>query len=235
MILEPELRDQETDTVDDEIAAVVDALEERALVVINDDDRTWRVTDIVDRDLSKKDDKRLQRRAVRLEASGDDPDTAALVCDQYPSRYEAGLHPLSSRNFVEEGRVYAVTSIDRLDLEPEWIVHRKEGTPDSYHLPDPQAAARGDALPACDAHKAARDEPEYRFAARSLVDVHQDICRDCARRFQPRDLPRLTCPSCGCTVGNGVVYGPRVDVLDTFTFNCPRCPFDDTIQLDESC
>ena len=231
MILEPELRDQETDTVTDEIATVVEGLEERDLVAINDDDRTWRVTDIVERDLSGKDDDRLQRRAIRLKTSGGDSDTAALVCDKYPTRCEIGLHPLSSRNFVEEGRVYAGTSIDCLNLDPEWIVHRKEGTPASYHLPDPQAAAHGDALPACDAHAAARDDPEYRFVARTLVDAHQDICRDCARRFQPRDLPRLTCPDCGCTIGNGVLYGPCVSAVKTLSYDCPNCTFEGTISV----
>lgn len=226
MILEPELRDQETGRIDEQIATVVDALEERDLVVINGDDRTWQVTDVVKRDLTEKDDDRLRGRAVRLEAGGRCSDTAALVCDQYRDHVEAGLHPLSSRNFVEEGRVYAVTSIDRLNLEPEWIVHRTEGTPAAYHLPDPQAAAVGDAEPACDARTATAGDPSYRFAERSLVEPHQDMCRDCARRFQPRDLSRLTCPNCGCTVGNGVLYGPCVDAVDAVAYDCPRCTFE---------
>ena len=122
----------------------IQAIDTGDVLVVNDDTRTWDVTDVVDRDIKDPTDDRESKRVLRLNTRSA---VFGLELVRYPDRYEASLHALDSPDWTEDGRVFDVDDVEVLTQRVPWVVV-SGGPADKYHFPDPQAAAYGEAAPA---------------------------------------------------------------------------------------
>jgi len=229
--------EREAHTVDGETAGVVRSIDDDDVVVVNDDGRTWLVTDAVERQLDGDETARERKWAIRLQSRrGDDASTAtaALVLVGFADHYEAALHILDGKDRVEDGQVYAVESVEVLEPDPSWVVVQRAGHSSVFHLPAPEPASRGAALPACGGQPGPVDPSEYRLVGRRLVPG-LTVCRDCARRHRPRGFETVTCPGCGRNLATGVIYGPRVTGITGLTVACPAadCSYNGTVDVPE--
>jgi len=230
--------DGDTATVPLGVVNTIEALEEEDLVVVNDDTRTWEVTDIVDREFGSDDD-RVSKRAVRMRnptGHGEEPNVFALILEEYPNGYEAGFHVLSSTNWYEEDRIYRVESVTVLETLIPWVVVRLGAATDTYHFPDPWFAARGEAAPACGGQPGEDvAEVDHRLVRVNVVYPAKRACMDCARRHRPREVPKLNCPECGHGIGLGLLHGKSVTAVEGVAIECPGrdCDFEGVVDLAE--
>jgi hypothetical protein len=136
------LEDDDTAPIDLDIAETIEEVESGDLVLVNDDTRTWEVTTVAVRDLTKQaKDERLSKRGVRPQSqSGNSQTTVALILETYPEEYRAACHVLETDRWYAEDQVFEVESVERLETVIPWIVVRA-GSIDTYHFPDPLAAA----------------------------------------------------------------------------------------------
>ncbi|GAB3678956.1 hypothetical protein [Halopiger thermotolerans] len=217
-----------------ELADTVTGIDENDLLIVNGDSRTWEVTDIVDRKFDDQDDDRESKRAIRLTTRGrsDEPNAVfALVLVTYPDRYHCRLHVLRTPNWYEENETYPVESVRVLDMEPTWtVVHSSSKV---FHLPDPRAAGRGEAHPACHGSPNTAEDADYRFAQHYTVRSSCRPCMDCARRYQPVNVSRITCPDCDRGIAGGVLLGTNVSALEGVELACPNrnCQFEGIVPL----
>jgi hypothetical protein len=223
----------DTQPVAPALAETLTTLTADDLVVINGDRRTWAVQEVVEQDLQHTPDARQHKHAVRVRTSGPGDATACgLLLETYPDRQEAGVHVLEAANWYEAGKRYALNSLEQLVTQVPWVVCRATGSSDVYHFPEPMAAARGEARPACGGCNGATDI-EYRIVRVNAVYPAKRACMDCARRHRPRELEPVSCPDCGRAIGAGLLQGPRVDAVAGVTVRCPgqECSFAGEVSL----
>ncbi|EMA14879.1 hypothetical protein C435_15302 [Haloarcula marismortui ATCC 33799] len=139
----------------------------------------------------------------------------------YPDRYTASLHVLATGDWTEEGQVFDVHDVEILTQQVPWVV--VTGGADRYHFPDPQAAAFGEARPACGG---GNHGATYRVVRSSTVIPTYSGCKDCLRHEKPVSLESVTCPSCSKAICHGTVQGGAVGAVDGLSITCPRCGFD---------
>jgi hypothetical protein len=228
----------ETAPVTSRLADSIDDLAEDDLLIINDSRRTWVVTDIVDQELDHTDDERLRKRAVRVQTGGDYSSEVAcgILLEEYPDRHEAGIHIFTSPHWHEEGKRYELASLDTVETQVPWVVCRTTGSSNVYHFPDPLTAASGEARPACGGCRGEdTDEVEYRIVRVNAVYPAKRACMNCARRHQPREIPKVNCPACGRPIGVGLLHGPQVESVTGVTLECPEtdCGFTGEVALDQ--
>ena len=104
--------------VDEEIVSTIEAIEEGDLLVINDDARTWDVTDVVDRPIEDPADERVHKRVCRLNSR---TAVSGLELEEYPDCHEATLHVLETSDWAERDRTYSVETVEVLDQEVPWV------------------------------------------------------------------------------------------------------------------
>lgn len=218
--------------VGSDVAQAIEDIQEENLVIVNDDTRTWEVTETVTKQYGADDD-RESKRVVRLESGTED--VFALVLEEYPDhRYHAQLHVLETKNWYEEGQVYDVESVEILDTIIPWPVVRRSGGSDVFHRPDPFTAAYGEAMPACEgAHIGEPDD--YRFVGIQKIYPAKRPCMDCFRRRVPREVERINCPECGRLIGSGLFHGNGVNGIEGVQIDCPdrKCEFNGVVPLDD--
>ncbi|WP_276259912.1 hypothetical protein [Haloglomus litoreum] len=224
----------DTQPVAPALAETLTGLTADDLVVINGDRRTWAVQEVVEQDLQHTPDARQHKHAVRVRTSGQGDATACgLLLETYADRQEAGVHVLEAANWYEADRRYALESLEELVTQVPWVVCRTTGSSDVYHFPEPVAAARGEAQPACGGCNGTTDV-EYRIVRVNAVYPAKRACMDCARRHRPRELEPVSCPDCGRAIGVGLLQGPRVDAVSGVTVQCSAedCSFAGEVSLD---
>lgn len=206
------------------LVETITAIEEGDLVVINDFARTWEVTDVVDRELADDPaDARRSKRAVRLVAeTGSIRSVFALTLEAYPDRYETALHVLATPYWYEEDREFAVEAVEILETDFSWVVADCSNGSAVFHVPDPVAAAVGEAAPICAPDGV--DETDYRFVRRHAVRPARRACKDCARGHQPVAAD-LACPECDHRLGRSVVQGVARTAVQEIVITCPACGF----------
>lgn len=223
-----------TYAVGSELASVIEEVGCEDLVLVNGTSRTWEVTDVVAHDLTDDpSDDRTAKRTLRLEhTQSAGTRVFGLVFEAYADGYEARLHVLDTPHSYEEDAVYAVDSVERLETVVPWVVLR--GSADTYHFPDPVAAARGEAAPACGGPQGTDPEDvEHRFARIEAVYPAKRVCRNCAHRHQPRNVSKVSCPECGRVIGTGVLHGRGVDAVSGLAIECPSrsCDYEGVVRL----
>ncbi|MDL0126606.1 hypothetical protein [Halobacterium salinarum] len=231
------MTEREAHTVDAEVVDTVRSIDDDDVVVVNDDGRTWLVTDTVERRLSGDETPRERKWAVRLQSHrGEDASTAtaALVLVAFTDHYEAALHILDGKDRIEDGQVYALEHVAILDPDPSWVVVQRAGHSTVFHFPAVRPASRGEALPACGGQPGPVDPSEYRIVSRTVVPG-LTVCRDCARRQRPRAFETVTCPACGRNLTSGVLQGPRVAGVTGLQVDCPEadCSYSGIVDLPE--
>ena len=140
-----------TDTADagsdPALVETIQAIEEGDVLVVNGDTRTWDVTDVVERAIDNPTDARESKRVLRLNSRSS---VFGLELVSYGKHYETSLHALEPPDWTEDGRVLDVDDTEILNQRVPWVVV-SGGKAEKYHFPDPQAAAHGEAEPACGA------------------------------------------------------------------------------------
>jgi len=203
-----------------DLVTTIEAIEEGDLLVINDDTRTWEVTDVVERSVDDPSDARVGKRVLRLAV-----DTAVfgLELEEYPQHHEASLHVLETDDCLEADRVYDVESIEILDQQVPWVVVTS-GT-DTYHFPDPYAAAYGEAEPACGG---SHQDSEYRITRINTIVPRYRGCKSCIRHAKPVTLQPVRCPDCDKTVCHGLFQRFDAAAVDGIAITCQRtnCEFE---------
>jgi hypothetical protein len=226
----------ETSPVPFDLVQTIEAIDEEDLVSVNDDTRTWNVTDVVDREIEGA-DPRLSKRAIRMENyRGRETDVFALVLEEYPDSYGAGFHVLETTDWYEEERVYDVESVEILETLIPWVVVRNSSSSQTYHFPDPFSAASGEAVPACGGQPGEEIvEGDYRIARVNAVYPAKRPCMDCARRHHPREIPKLNCPECGYGIGRGLFHGKGLRAIGGVYIECAGrdCDFEGVVSLGE--
>ena len=230
------VEDAETSPVSVDLVPTIQEISQDDLVLVNDDTRTWEVTDVVDREIGGK-DPRLSKRAIRMEnPRGKETNVFALVLEEYPDGYESGIHVLETTNWYEENKVYEVESVEILDTLIPWVAVRNSEKSIVYHFPDPFFAARGEAAPACGGQQGEEvTEGDYRIARVNAVYPAKRPCMDCARRHQPREVSKVYCPECGFGIGRGMLHGERVKAIEGVYIECAgrECDFEGVVSLAE--
>jgi len=98
--------------VDGELVRTIEAVEEGDFLVLNDDSRTWEVTDVVDQHIEDPTDDCRSKRVLRLASRYA---TFGLELVEYPDCHEANLHVLKTNDRLEANRTYAVDDVQVLD------------------------------------------------------------------------------------------------------------------------
>lgn len=227
--------DVDEDDWGDLLADAVREIREDDIVVINNGFRTWIATDVVEHSYRGNDDEpRDWKRSIRFQSSNnydENENVWALLFESYPDHYEHALHVLKSSFWYEEDETLPVTSIEVLDMAPDWVVVQRSGSADKYHWPDPTAASRGEAFPACDVVESTQTEPDYRIVQTKILKGSKSACRDCARRYRPHELPVLYCPECGRNLASGVLQGKNVYAVESVRIDCPGCDYAGDVSL----
>ncbi|RKS75815.1 hypothetical protein BDK61_4332 [Haloarcula quadrata] len=208
--------------VDPALVDTIQAIEEGDLLVVSGDSRTWDVTDVVDRSIEDPSDARESKRVCRL-SCGESVFGLELVT--YPDRYTASLHVLATEDWTEEGQVFEVHDVTIFLQDIPWVV--VTGGADKYHFPDPQAAAFGEAQPACGG---SNQSATYRIVRSNTVRPTYAGCKDCLRREEPVPLDHVTCPSCSRSVCHGILRGSAVGAVDGLSITCPHCDFESVVE-----
>ena len=204
--------------VEPSLVDTIQNIEDGDVLVVNGDSRTWDVTDVVDRAIEDPNDARESKRVCRL-SCGESVFGLELVA--YPDRYTASLHVLATEDWTEDGQVFDVHDVERLTQQVPWVVVTGGG--DTYHFPDPQAAAFGEAQPACGG---GNHGASYRIARSNTVRPTYSGCKDCLRHQKPVALKSVTCPSCSKSICHGILQGGAVGAVDGLSITCPGCGFD---------
>lgn len=229
------LATEDAQPIEPAVADTIREIEADDVVVVNEDGRTWLVTDAIEASLADDSTDRVSKWAVRLQSKrSQEPGAAtiALVLVEYPDHEEGVVHVLDPAKRLERDATYRVDRVEVLDPEPSWVVVQRAGHSSVFHLPAPEAAATGEALPACGGQPGENDPSEYRVVARRAVPGLQ-VCRDCARRQRPRELDTVTCPACGRNIVSGLLQGPRPSGVDGLELECPEsdCSYHGTVDL----
>ncbi|GCF16073.1 hypothetical protein Harman_40080 [Haloarcula mannanilytica] len=206
------------------LVETIQAIEEGDVLVVNGDTRTWDVTDVVERSIEDPTDDRESKRVLRLNARSA---VFGLELVSYPDHHEASLHALESPDWTEDGRVFDVDDVEVLTQRVPWVVV-SGGPAAKYHFPDPQAAAYGEAAPACGA---GNQGSTYRITRCNAVVPAYSGCKDCLRHAKPVGLQPVQCPDCGKHICQGILQGEQVAAVDGFSITCPQCEFDGTVEV----
>lgn len=219
------------DAAPPEVSETVSGLAEDDLVIVNEDGRTWEVTDVVDQDLDA-DDSREGKRVVRLEAS-QQQFVWGLVFEQYPDHAECHIHVLETEYWYEADKVYPVEQIRVLDTHIPWVVTKRGGT-DVYHRPDPLSMADGEAHPVCNLPRDPENDYDYNIQPFQNVYPAKRACMECFRRNRPR-RGKAVCPECGHRVAGVVVQGSAPAAITAVTVTCPAesCDYEGVVSLAE--
>jgi len=209
--------------IDPALVDTIQRIEEGDVLVVNGDSRTWDVTDVVDRAIEDPNDARESKRVCRLSCGAS---VFGLELVTYPDRYTASLHVLSTEDWTEDGRVFEVHDIEILTQQVPWVV--VTGGADRYHFPDPQAAAFGEARPACGG---GNPGASYRIVRSNTVRPTYSGCKDCLRHEKPVALESVTCPSCSKAICHGILQGGAVGAVDGLSITCPHCDFDGVVEV----
>ncbi|WP_277543809.1 hypothetical protein [Haloarcula laminariae] len=211
--------------VDGELVRTIEAVEEGDFLVINDDTRTWEVTDVVDRAIEDSTDDCQSKRVCRLSSRYA---VFGLELVEYLDCHEATLHVLETNDELEANRTYAVDDVQVLDQQVPWVV---VGNGSTYHFPDPHAAAYGEAEPACGVEDA---DNSFRITRISAVYPAYSGCRNCLRQAKPIELQPVHCPKCNKAICHGMFQEVELAAVDGLSITCPRerCDFDGVVELD---
>lgn len=216
----------------DGIQTTVAELVEDDLVVVNETRRTWTVTDIMDQ--PDRDDA-VHRRVVRLRSAPEnhDPDVAGLISTVREDVHECRLEILHTEHWYREGHTASVEEIEILETTPSWVVVPRSGDGIVYHLPDPVAACRGEARPACHDTAAGQSDSKSRFVARHLIQTAERPCKECFRRHRPRICERVRCPDCDRIIAVPYFQGEHAECVREIGVECPDsdCDFSDSVSL----
>lgn len=210
--------------VDPAMVETLQAIETGDVLVVNGDTRTWEVTDVVERAIDDPTDARESKRVLRLCTKSA---VFGLELVSYPDRYEASLHVLESPDWTEDGQVFDVDEIEVLTQRVPWVVV-SGGPADKYHFPDPQAAAYGEAAPACGA---GNQGSTYRITRCNAVVPAYSGCKDCLRHAKPVALQPVQCPDCAKVICQGVLQRVEPAAIDGLSITCPRCGFEGTVEV----
>jgi len=212
-------------TVDGEIVQTIEAVEEGDFLVLNVDSRTWEVTDVVDRPIEDPAYDRQSKRVLRLASRYA---TFGLELVEYPDCHEATIHVLETNDCFEGDQTYPVDTVQVLDQQVPWVV---VGNGSTYHFPDPQAAAYGEAEPACGVGD---EDDSFRITRINTVYPAYSGCRDCLRHAKPIEIPRVHCPKCNKAICHGMFQEVELAAVDGLSITCPRerCDFDGVVELD---
>jgi len=145
----------------------------------------------------------------------------------YPARYTASLHVLATEDWTEDGRVFEVHDVEILTQDVPWVV--VTGGADRYHFPDPQAAAFGEARPACGG---GNPGASYRIVRSTTVRPTYSGCKDCLRYEKPVALESVTCPSCSKAICHGILQDSAMGAVDGLSITCPHCDFEGVVDVD---
>lgn len=222
-----------TARVDAEIVACIEDCQPDDLLVINETARTWQVTKVVTHDCADDPaDDREAKRTLRLVGAQSEGDlVAGLVLERYPDRATCRLHLLATPHWYEVASTIPVSAVRKLATQPPWVVLSRSGSADRYHRPDPVAAARGEAEPAC----RVKSDAEYRIARITVVYPAKQPCRNCMRQAQPATLA-VACPACGRTLADVLAQGHHADHLEGVLIRCPakQCSFTGLVTATET-
>jgi len=210
--------------VDPAMVETLQAIETGDVLVVNGDTRTWEVTDVVERAIDDPTDARESKRVLRLCSKSA---VFGLELVSYPEHYEASLHVLESPDWTEDGQVFDVDKIDVLTQRVPWVVV-SGGPADKYHFPDPQAAAYGEAAPACGA---GNQGSTYRITRCNAVVPAYSGWKDCLRHEKPVEVNPVGCPDCGKQFCHGILQGEQVAAVDGFSVTCPVCGFNGVVAV----
>lgn len=163
-------------------------IDESDFIQFNDDRRTWIVTDVVTQSFDEyergeKTDPRESQIAIRLRyesSAREQTQVAGLVVDRYPDHAEASVTFLQSDRLGEEGKEVPLESLKTFDAQLEWVVTLPGGSMKKWHRPDPDAALRGEAKPACEPPSKPRP---HRYVKRSIIESHYRPCKTCVTEF----------------------------------------------------
>ena len=193
--------------------------------MLNDDARTWEVTDVVNCAIEDPTDDRRSKRVLRLSSRYA---VFGLELVEYPNCYETTIHVLETNDELEAGQTYVVNAIEILDQQVPWVV---VGNGSTYHFPDPHAAAYGEVEPACGIEDA---DDSFRITRISTVYPAYSGCRNCLQHAKPIELQPVHCPKCNKAICHGMFQGVELAAVDGLSITCPRerCNFDGVVELD---
>ncbi|EMA09749.1 hypothetical protein G9463_10120 [Haloarcula sp. JP-Z28] len=210
--------------VEPSLVDTIKNIEEGDLLVVNGTSRTWDVTDVANRTIEGPNDARESKRVCRLSCG---ESVLGLELVAYPDHYTASLHAPAVEDWTEESQSFDVHDVTILSQDIPWVV--VTGGADKYHFPDPQAAAFGEARPACGG---GNQSATYRIVRSNTVRPTYAGCKDCLRREKPVALDHVTCPSCSRSICHGILRGSAVGAVDGLSITCPHCDFDGVINVD---
>ncbi|NLV08307.1 hypothetical protein GOC83_19505 [Haloarcula rubripromontorii] len=218
-----------TDSVDagvgPALVETIQDIEAGDLLVVNGDTRTWDVTDVVERAIEDPTDDRESKRVLRLNSRSA---VFGLELVRYPDHHEVSLYALESPDWTEDGRVFDVDDVEVLDQRVPWVVV-SGGKAEKYHFPDPQAAAYGEAAPACGA---GNQGSTYRITRCNAVVPAYSGCKDCLRHAKPVTLQAVRCPDCRKHICQGVLQRVEAAAIDGLSITCPQCGFDSVVDAE---
>ena len=145
----------------------------------------------------------------------------------YGEHYETPLHALEPPDWTEDGRVIDVDDIEILNQRVPWVVV-SGGKAEKYHFPDPQAAAHGEAEPACGA---GNQGSTYRITRFNSVVPAYSGCKDCLRHAKPVALQLVGCPECSKFICQGVLQRVELAAIEGLSISCPRCGFEGIVEI----
>ncbi|WP_336339501.1 hypothetical protein [Haloarcula brevis] len=208
-------------STDPALVETLQGIEEGDVLVVNDDTRTWDVTDVVERTIDDPADARESKRVLRLNSRSS---VFGLKLVSYGEHYETSLHALESPDWTEDGQAFDVDEIEVLNQRVPWVVV-SGGKAKKYHFPDPQAAAYGEAEPACGA---GNQGSTYRITRCNSVVPAYSGCKDCLRHAKPVALQSVECPACSKFICQGVLQRVESAAIEGLSISCPRCGFEGT-------
>jgi len=218
-----ETSSETSDHLDPELVDTIRDITEGDLLMVNDDTRTWEVTDVSEQSIDAPDDPRQSKRVCRL--SGRNA-VFSLEHVAYSEHHEATLQALETTDWVEANRTVEVQDIEILDKQVPWVVVTSGAG--KYHFPDPQAAAFGEAAPACGGGNQGAD---YRIARISAVVPAYSGCKNCVRHEKPVEIEPVACPECTKVLCTGLLQGVCSTAVDGMSIVCPACGFEGVVDV----
>ncbi|MDS0280363.1 hypothetical protein NDI85_21490 [Halomicroarcula sp. S1AR25-4] len=123
--------------------------------------------------------------------------------------------------------MFDVDDVEVLNQQVPWVVV-SGGMADKYHFPDPQAAAYGEAKPACGA---GNHGSTYCITRCSAVVPAYSGCKECLREAKSVRLQPVTCPDCSKFICQGILQRVEPAAIDGLSITCPRCGFDGVVDV----